>query len=152
MLTAAQLAALKSELTTDPLSLGYAAPRAAGAMQTIADILNATTGPGAATVTYASLSRDAFVSGLRPGLFALPTLSAAIQAKYSLLIQSVIGTVDAVVIDATTLAFLADAVADGVMTQAQVTAFTTRTGSRAEVLLGTGTAVQWQDVVQALAS
>lgn len=142
-------AALRAEITTDPAGLGYAPLVAAGADAGIAALLGATTGPGAAPIALPSVSRDAFLLGLRPAYMSLPTLPAAVQQKWDRILAA-INSGAAVAIDAGTQGLLASAVADGVLTQAQADAVWHRTGSRAEVLFGPDTVMTQADVSFAL--
>lgn len=140
--------ALASEITADPLGLGYAAQIAIGSDTGIAALLNATTGPGAAQVTLPGMSRDAFLSACLPGVIALAGLNGTIQAKWDRLL-GVAQAADSITA-ANIAAVLSMAVTDGVLTSQQAAAIGVRTGSRAEVLFGAGTVVGASDVSMAL--
>jgi hypothetical protein len=143
-------AALKQEVTADPLGLGYAARVAAGDDAGVAALLNAAAGPGAAAVAVQSMARGDFLLAIGGAYLALPNLSAAVQAKWDRIL-AVIRAADAVTVASPLVQnLLALAVADGVLAQADVDAVKTRTGSRAEVLFGAGTAVSGSDVSYAL--
>jgi hypothetical protein len=141
--------ALLTELQTDPRQIGYAGPLAIGDQDALAAMLNAITGPGAATVTLASVPHDAFELGLAPALLGFSTLSATIQAKWQPILAALNSSTN-VTINAETIGLLSTAVTDGVMTTAQATAIYQRTGSRAEVLFGAGTVVLISDVSAAV--
>ena len=65
-------AALKTELTTDPKGLGYAASLASTNDVATAVLINATTGPGAAVVPLVSLSHDDFALLIAPVVMYYP--------------------------------------------------------------------------------
>lgn len=139
--------ALKNEITTDPLGLGYAGKDD----QTVANLLNATTGPGAATVSLSSVAKDAFVLGIAPQIYAnLPNLTATKQQQWRDILNIINGAAAVDVSSSNAQALLSQAVTDGVLTQAQVNAATQKTGSRAEVLFGAGTTIGFLDVSTAL--
>ena len=143
--------ALKTELQTDPKSLGYASLITAGNTAALANLLNATTGNGASTVALTTIDHDDFVADILPDvLTVLPTLSATIQTKWQTILQQFSTSSEVLLTNATTQQLLGEAVTDGLATQAQVTAWTTRTCSRAEVLFGAGTVVAQSDVMMAL--
>ena len=60
-------AALKSEITTDPKALGYA-PLINVSDNGIAGLLNALTGPGAATISLLTQTKGAILKGIIPAL------------------------------------------------------------------------------------
>lgn len=140
---------LAGELRGDPLVLGYAARIVVGDDAGLARLLNARTGPGAATIALTSVPKSDFLVGLRPALLALAAKSAAIQGKWDRILAA-IQSADAVRIDPITIGLLGQAVADGLLTQAQVDAIGSRIGSRAERLFGLGTVVLSSDVSYAL--
>jgi hypothetical protein len=113
--------------------------------QAVADLYNARTGPGAATVALTEVGKSDFLKAIRPALLALAGKDATVQAKWDRIIQAA-SFADMVTIDAVTLGVLALAVADGILTQAQSDAVWHRTGSRAEVLFGAGFTVSRSDV------
>lgn len=143
-------AALKTELNTDPKALGYATPLAAGAVTTAANLLNATSGAGTATVAVGTPERNTFLLGLLPGMVTLNGLSATLQSKWDRILRMVV-TLDAIPMNLMQ-AILNNMVSDGVLTQAQADATWHRVGSRAEVLFGAGTVIDWTDVSKALRS
>lgn len=137
-------AALKTELQTDPQTMGYAPLIADGSDNQLAALLNALTGPGAGAV-----DRDI--------LPAYEIVDAVVQAEYDpltaaqkqqLLLITGAGQVN---IRATnTRAALAAMFGPGTTTRANMLALQTRTGSRAEVLFGIGTVITADDVAIAL--
>lgn len=142
--------ALHTELTTDPLAMGYAAhltlPVTDDAI--VANMLNALTGVGAGMVIIPTYTKESFATGILPAVQALPTATTALQAKWNpmLNVALAMGTV----LYSAASPLLAGLITDGLMTQAQVDAFTKRTGSRAEVLFGAGTIIDWRDVAKSM--
>jgi hypothetical protein len=142
--------ALKNEITNDPLNLGYAVFVTAGNDQAIADLLNAATGVGAATVTVPAMSRDNFMTAIIPALIVLPALSTTIQSKWDRILAVVRAASIINISDPSIQALLGAAVSDNVLTSDQVSVIGQRTGSRAEVLFGAGTTVTNSDISFAL--
>lgn len=138
---------LHTELTTDPLAVGYAAHLNISD-NAVADLLNATTGPGAASITIPQFTKEQFATGVLPAVQALPLATAAIQAKWTPMLNVALAM--NTLYYATTAPLLAGLVADGLMSAVQVDAFTKRAGSRAEALFGYGTQIVWQDVARAM--
>lgn len=132
-------AAIASECQSDPLGLGLANLFLTAQDQAVADELNSLTNAGAVVITTNQVSKGTFLTGIAPGAIRLAGLSAALQSKWDRIINLVTGAGDIILINSATLGMLALAVADGVMLQAEINAFTTRIGSRAEVLFGAGT-------------
>lgn len=151
----AQLAALKTELTTDPAALGYAPSVTAGNHNALAGLINAMS---AAVITLTSQSKGAVLLGIIPALdqLALGTdlsnvaIPAAVSAKWQSRFQALSAGDNSIQLSAAFMGMLGQLVTDKLMTQAQVDAFTRRAGSRAEVLWGSGTAVSSDDVRIAL--
>lgn len=144
-MTPAQLTQLKSELQTDPLAIGYAPYVTAGNDNECAALINALTGPGAATITIPSYSSDAFATGILPAVMALGAATTALQTKWQYVLQTALSR--QLIQYAAASPLLSALVADGLLTSAQVTAFTTRIGGRAEFLWGAGTQVSPVDVM-----
>lgn len=145
------LVALASEINNDPKAMGFAALKTAGNDQGIANLLNALTGPGAASINVTSMAKDAFVEAVAASFFGLWNLSATLQAKYDRALQILNGFSLTVNPNGTNLGnLLAAMVADSVMAPATKTAIQTRTGSRAEVLFGQGVIISSRDVAAAL--
>ena len=151
MLTSTQIPGLTSELTTDPMKLGYANYLTSDIAQ--AGLLNARTGAGSGTVTHIALSRgdwdallipmdDLVVSGLNTSGTAL---AAGVQAKWLARIAA-FRAGDPMVSVSIMTPLLNSAVTDGILTTASITAITTRLGSRAEILWGVGTSVTPKDI------
>ena len=116
-------AALKSEISTDPLALGYAPYVTAMSDAVIANMLNAQTGAGIATITLPTLTYAEMLTGLMPALIAIASATTAIQGKYDRVL-SAIKTLP-VIQYAVAAPILASLVTDGLETQAAITAFTT---------------------------
>ena len=150
MLTATQYAQLNTELTTDPLKLGYAANIGVSDIANAA-LLNATTGAGAATVTLPSITHDDLAQLIAPVVFALSGASAALQAQWTPVLQ-LVGGIQNFQVNAANMGMLNQLSTDfpTQLTASAITAATTRMGSRAEILFGIGTTIAWQDVAQAL--
>lgn len=159
-MTPAQLATLKTNiLTTGPL-VTACQPYLSTSHVAIADLFNSLTSAGAGPITLQSVSRGTLVMGMltpfgrvHAGVdingAALPT---AVQAKW-LAFASLFSAADAIVtLSSGLLTELQSAVTDLVATQAEVDAFTKRTGSYGEVLLGEGISLVHEDVTAALAS
>lgn len=151
------LTALKTELTTDPKGLGYAANLTSTNDVANAALINATSGAGAAVVPLIAVPKGQLLLGITPLLMQLAsgqttagaTTSAATTAKWQMLFQA-LQAADPTLVVAQILPMLNDAVTDGLTTSTAVTALTTKTGSRAEVLWGAGTVIQWQDIAAAM--
>lgn len=148
-LLADQIASLAAELADDPAGLGYATYVAAGQDGDIEALINAATGPGAGTVTLASVPRDAVLLGLSPALLSIGDKSAEVKDRWGRIL-GVIQAADSLTINASNLAMFGLAILDGLMTQPQAEAIYRRTGSRAEVLFGAGSRVDTSDIAKAL--
>lgn len=143
-------AVLKDELENDPKSIGYQSKINLGQDLAVAGLINATTGPGAETISLPTISKGQFLLGIAPVGLTLPTKSAEIQAKWDRIIL-LASSADVVDIGNPTVGLLLQAaIADELITPEQVAAFATRTGSRAEVLFGVGTLVRHEDIAKAL--
>ena len=139
---------LKTELTTDPKGVGYSQPLAATNDNAVAALLNATTGPGALTLTIQTYTKEQFLTGIMPAIEALGTATAALQAKYQPILQVTLSV--STILYAVAQPILTSLISDGLLTQAEVTAFTTRQGSSMERLYGAGTVAAWTDVAKAM--
>lgn len=130
--------ALASEITNDPASMGYAALKEAAKDQAIADLLNSLTSPGAAAVFRNDVSSQEFLNCITTTDFAALTQANAI--KLQMVLQP--GRLDATNANlrAAALALFSGA------TLTAMQAVVQRTGSRAEVLWGTGFVVTAQQV------
>jgi hypothetical protein len=144
-------AALKTELTTDPKGIGYATPLAATNDNAVAALINATTGPGSGTITLPSLTHDEFAMLIAPVVMAIGGSSAALQATWYPMLNLISGI--SIVQTTTQNMGMLGALSSAFPTQlpaSAITAATTRIGSRAEVLWGAGTVIQWQDIATAM--
>lgn len=135
-------AALKTEITTDPVARGYAAPYAAGDDAAVAALLNAVN--PAISITIPLYSREEFMTGILPAVLALGSATAAVQAKWDRLLS--VTRSMGVIHYSVAAPVLEQLAADGLITQAQIAAFTIRHASRAEALFGFGAAVALTDV------
>lgn len=147
MLTAAQIASLSTELSTDPKALGYAQYRTTGNYAEIESLINALTGPGAETVQLATMSHDEFAALIAPAVMALGS-STALQTKWNPML-TLVASAQNIKLSPLNMSLLNALVADGLMTAEEVTAGTSRIGSRAEVLCGAGAMPDWQDLAKA---
>jgi hypothetical protein len=142
MFTQAQL---QTELSTDPKSLGYATKIAASDWQGCADLINALTGAGAATInvkTVDTLTLQEAVVGSEAA-----ALTPAQSALWAALLLTAEGNVP---VGNSNIQSQALAVwASTTTTRANLIALLTRVGSRAEVLWGQGTTVSENDVINA---
>lgn len=141
---------LGTEISTDPEGLGLGELYDEGQYQGVANALNSLTGPGAASINLPSVSKDNFILAIAPALLVIPTLSSDLQTKWNLILNTVLGVNLIDLTNSNVTDLLEDAVSDGVLTSDQVTAATTRIGSRAEVLWGAGTVVSAEDVSLAI--
>lgn len=143
--------ALRNELNTDPQSLGYAPFISAGQDQNSADLLNALTGNGAATITLSLIDKGQASIVILSGALTLASLSNTLQAKWVTILQAAAQLPDPIPFENSIIqTVLGSAVNDGVLTDAQINSFTQRTGSRAEVLFGQNTIIGNLDVAKAL--
>lgn len=137
------LTQLAAEITTDPTSLGLVALRDAGSDQALADALN--------------LPR-AGITVNRNDLSGRELLNAVVLSEYTALTQAnrdlwqallTIAPLDAT--DTQTRTTVGAIFAAGTTTRTNLVALSTRPGSRAEQLWGTGTRITALDVSRALA-
>lgn len=149
-------AQLNSELTTDPMGMGYAA-YVGVSDNTLADMLNSLTSKGAATIQLVNVSKGALLLSSVPltdQLAAGLTLSgsaipSATQQKWISRFDA-LRSADPVLEVSQMMPLLESAVQDGIASSAWVTAVTTRTGSRAEVLWGAGTVITPVQILQSI--
>ena len=149
-------AALKTELTTDPKTLGYASQLGLSDIA-VAAMLNATTGNGAATISISSMTRGEWDAQLIPMEDQVTTglnlsgaaLSAAVISKWNSRIAA-FRAGDPSISVAVMTPLLNSAVSDGLITSSFITQITSRTGSRAEVLFGEGTVIDHNDISKAM--
>lgn len=133
-MTPAEIATLRAAVQADAKGLGFAPLLAAAQDQAVADLCNARTGAGAATIALARVSKGDFLLLVATATMFLSSMSAAIQAKWRDALQLITGAPDPITV-AEVAPLLALGVADGLISQAQVDALTTRLGSFAEVVL-----------------
>ena len=137
------IALLHNELANDPGNRGYAAFLAQTRDVEIAAILNAV--DQSITVKDTFLDKDIYLTEIAPAYLVLATLSAQIQAKWYPILAMVTNVATGMDLANNKVQGMhAVAVADGVLTQAQVDALGQRPGSRIEQLFAPG------DVVTAL--
>ena len=142
-LTPAQIATLKTELTTDPHTLGYAPFVAQGATVSLAGILNLPRA-GEATQFRNSVSASEVVACL---VFSEYTaLTAAAQNCFNVVVAG--APLDAT--NATLRTLMAAIFASGTTTRTNLINVASRQGSRAEALFGVNVSVTSDDVAAAL--
>ena len=148
--------ALKTEITTDPVAVGYASQLNKSDIA-VAAMCNAITGNGAASIQIPSMSKGSWIAALLPledlvasGLNTSGVaLSSGIIAKWTARIAEIRGG-DSIIQTTVMIPLLNSAVTDGLITSTYLTQITTRMGSRAEALFGAGTTIAHQDVSKAL--
>lgn len=137
---------LKTELTTDPDKLGYAALKGGLTNHNeLAAMLSSTTGPGSAAVAMASVSKNYFLAktaaaairckaGIGTDGAALPATIATAWYEAVVQARSADGAIDLTLVSALEAICGGDPVTVKVMTSAEYSALTTRAGNRAEVI------------------
>ena len=141
---------LATELAEDPLALGYAPLIASGNDMGLVALLDSPTGPGAALVQEATLSKADFQLATMPAILALAGASLELRSKWDRIL-SVLQSVDTVrLAHPGVVALLGLAQSDGLLSPAQVAAIGVRMGSRTEVLFGAGSRVTATDISIAL--
>lgn len=136
------LSALKTEILTDPASLGYAAQ--GGDQGAMANLINARTSSQSVTVTnVTNISMQQSVIGTE-----YADLPATAQRAWGALVG-----LDTVPVCNTNIRAQIQAIwSAGTTTRANLVALQTRDGSRAEVLFGEGVRVHHLDIAAALGS
>jgi hypothetical protein len=157
-LTAAQITELETELVTDPQSIGFATFITTGNDSALADAINLVRAGGGYVVSKGLVKRDEFLGTWGDVIDGIRTISdATLKAKWTWRLDKLLLAKDTVDYGGGLAAgFFADMVTDalvgagGAITSGDVTARTTRQGSRAEVLWGPGTVVTLRDISLAL--
>jgi hypothetical protein len=141
MLTAAQLAQLKTEILEDPEGLGLGPLAALGADADIAAALNQARAeieiPRGIVASY-----EVFEA-------IVPTEWTALNADSKQRVQSILAMSQINTAGPNTQAAFLAAFAGGTTTRANLIALTKRQGSRAEQLFGAGVSISWDDVAAA---
>jgi hypothetical protein len=140
-------AALKSELENDPEDLGYAPLLASGSDTLLAELLNE---PEFADVEVKRLEKNEFLLAITPALLRVASKTEAIQTKWDRIFNHAQAALSFDVADERIQTLLALAVGDGLLTQEEVDAISTKQGSRAEALFGHRTVVTTDDIAVAL--
>lgn len=130
--------ALKTELTTDPANLGYAAMIADGNDDGQAALLNNTP----AAVAFAAATKNSFLNSTAGAVVRLALgigtdnapLAVATATKWKALLDHSYNA--DFPIDLSVIAAMGDPVADKVMSAAEFASLTTRVGTRAELIAG----------------
>lgn len=135
------LAALKTEITTDPETLGYAAPLAAGQTGDVAALLNA---------SNAAIRTDRDLVPAHEIFEAIVQSEwAALDAQEKSRIALVLSMSEVNVKGTNTRAAFTEAFANGTGTRTALVALLTKDGTRAEQLFGSGARVTHTDVARA---
>jgi hypothetical protein len=133
---------LQSEITNDPLQLGYSGK----SDKEKAALLNLKTGPGAGSINNNQVEKSVFLITIAPALLVLATKDDATKDKWDRILH-VIESVSTVTVSSVTIqTILAVAKLDGLINDATIAAITTRTGSRAEVLFGENVVISESDI------
>jgi hypothetical protein len=137
-------AAIWQEIDTDPLAVGYAALGDVDA----AAVLNSLTGHGAGSVPWGDVTHAQFVAIFAAPLAGVPSLSAALQAKWqwyhAMLSETDVVTMSLPIMQGIVGEFVTDLLA----TQQEIDAAKSRAACRAEVLWGAGSSPTWQDIAR----
>lgn len=102
---------------------------------------------GAASVPISSFTKEQFMTGVLPAVVNLGSATTALQNKWDRLL-GVAQNMGMIYYNVAS-PLLSQLVTDGLMTSAQVDAFTKRQGSYCEVLFGAGTICDHTDVARA---
>lgn len=139
-------AALKSEILTDPVNVGYAPFVTSGQDQAIADLLNAKTGNGVGQVPREPISAADFIAAINA------TEMATLTALQLTQVQIIAGASTVNIGDSDVQAWVSQTFGQVTApnTRTTLTALATRIASRAEVLFGAGTRISSSDVSFAL--
>lgn len=140
------LSELNTELSSDPLTLGYAALISSGNHAALADILNDKAGAGAASIDREFVDAATFQSQVDPTEYL--ALSVAQQNLWNAILTASSG--GSIPIKNNTLRNQVLAVWAAGTTRTNLAALQTRTGSRAEVLWGDGAVITHTMIAQAL--
>jgi hypothetical protein len=162
---AVNLAALKTEIQTDPLTYGYAPLVAANRPGAVAELLSrirdGTDGEAAITVRRADISSQEIVQAIDvadytalPGSPTAAQLSAERRYLAWLTLIAAAPTVRLLADDGSNTPVVANLLAmfPASGTRTRLLALASRFGSRSEQLFGTGTLVTSTDVIEALES
>lgn len=141
---AVDIAALRTELQTDPQVLGYAACITTGNDQCLADTLNLARAGASYQVPREPMDPNQLMDAIAPA--DTGSLSTNDLLKLNLVFQ--IGLVD--LQKANIRSLLASVFAANSTTRTNIQALINRQGSRAEVLFGRGTVVTVAQIAQAL--
>jgi hypothetical protein len=137
--------ALAAEITADPLGLGYAA--LAGQDQQRANLINSTTGPGAALVALTSVPVQALIKAVQSNA-DWDLLTAAGPTFNSFQLLALISPLDCTNPQIT--AILSHVITGfSQTTKTAIAGAATKIGSRAENLFGVGTVVLASDIAKA---
>jgi hypothetical protein len=131
-------AQLRSEIQTDPIALGYAAPVAAKNWQGVADILN---NPNQGAINVSHVNSQALQSAVNPAEYL--ALSQGQRDLWAAILAQGSVSVNDAGIKAQALAVFTAAATS---TRAAFTQLLTKPASRAEALFGLGTVIGYYDV------
>ena len=147
---------LNTLLVTDPDGVGFA-PYLDISDVECAALFNDLSGRGAASITLTQISKGQFLRGIIPATDQLASgvdlnntaIPATTTAKWKNRFDALRSGNDIITVDATLVGLVTQLISDGLCTQVQIAAFTTRTGSYAEVKFGQETIISWQDIARA---
>lgn len=144
-------AQLNSELTNDPVKMGYASYLTTTNDNATAALINSLTSVGAATVTIPVLTYGRFAELITPVAMAIGSATAAVQATWNPVLTLLTGSTEFQTTPGN-MQFLNLLSSDfpNQLPASAVTAATTRIGSRAEVLWGAGTIINWMQIARAM--
>lgn len=140
-------AQLKTELTTDPSALGYAALITAGAISALAQAINLVRAGGAFSVFRNDIAPIEVINAIASADFAASTALQMAQLQFFF----AGGRIDATSANVRAN-FLAIFSAASTATKNALSALSQRQGSRAEVLWGTSTVIIEEQITNALNS
>ena len=143
------ITAIKNEILLDPVVIGYAPAYAAGDDFFVSNLFNTITGLGTAKMLHDSLARGVVIKGVIPATDQLASgltisgivITPALNAKWQNRFAALRAADDRIIIDTGFMFLLNGLVSDGLIQQPYIDALTMKTGSRAEVLFGTGTVI-----------
>lgn len=134
-------AALKTELQVDPAGLGYAPHLAAGADQSLADLLNEAR--QSISIPRATIPAHEVWEAIVPAEWT------ALTANERQRVQTILSMGEVNVRGTNTRSSLAAAFGAGTTSRSNLAALQTRRGSRAEELFGEGITVTSEDIAKA---
>lgn len=139
------IAAITTELQTDPARLGYAPAMAAGDHNTLFGLLNSQRAGGGFLVNRDPVVPEKLFAEIEPADFEAMTVTELTRLQ----VLMTLPRID--LADVSTKAIVDGLFVNGALTRQNVAVLQKRAGSRAEVLFGEGTIVTLNQIAQALA-